>query len=132
MYNETLASYFAVQQESMHPACFVLAESSQDVSTAVKILVEAGQSCSFAIRSGGHASSAGFYNINGGPVVDLDSLDTIELGADRTSISGGVGATWGDVYETIDPLGVSVNGGRASNLGESRSLLGAFTHFLSS
>lgn len=106
----------------MRPACIVSPQNTQDVSTAVKTLVqlhEEGQSCLFAIRSGGHTSWAGASNIQGGPVIDLRSLNAIQLSSDKGEVEIGVGASWGDVYETLDPLGLSVNGGRASTPGES-------------
>lgn len=96
--------------------------NAEDVSTAVKTLVqlhEQRQSCLFAIRSGGHTSWAGASNIQGGAVIDLRGLDAIKLSSDRETVEVGVGAHWGDVYEALDPLGLSVNGGRASTPGES-------------
>lgn len=106
----------------MLPACIVSPQNTQDVSTVVKTLVqlhEEGQSCLFAIRSGGHTSWAGASNIQGGPVIDLRSLNAIQLSSDKGEVEIGVGASWGDVYEILDPLGLSVNGGRASTPGES-------------
>lgn len=106
----------------MQPACIVSPQSTQDVSTAVKTLVqlhEQGQSCLFAIRSGGHTSWAGASNIQGGAVIDLRSINATQLSSDKETLEVGVGATWGDVYGFLDPLGLSVNGGRASTPGES-------------
>lgn len=106
----------------MQPACIVSPGNVEDVSTAVKTLVqlhEQGQSCLFAIRSGGHTSWAGASNIQGGVVIDLRGLNAVKLSSDRETVEVGVGAHWGDVYEALDPLGLSVNGGRASTPGES-------------
>jgi FAD/FMN-containing dehydrogenase len=106
----------------MQPACIVSPQNAQDVSTAVKTLVqlhEEGKPSLFAIRSGGHTSWAGASNIQGGAVIDLRSLNAVQLSSDKETIEVGVGASWGDVYEVLDPLGLSVNGGRASTPGES-------------
>lgn len=119
-YTTAVQSYFSVQQESMHPACIVRPENVQDVSLAVNTLVQLhdkGQTCLFAVRSGGHTSWSGASNIDGGAVIDLRLLDAVEVSADRKTVAVGVGATWGDVYEVLDPLGLSVNGGRASTPG---------------
>lgn len=106
----------------MQPACIVRPQNAQDVSSAVKTLVrlhEQGQTCLFAVRSGGHTAWAGASNIQGGPVIDLGLLNDVELSADKQTVSMGVGTTWGDVYGILDPMGLSVNGGRASTPGES-------------
>lgn len=49
------------------PACIVRPRSAEDVSTALKALVSAGQK--FAIRSGGHTNWAGSNNIANGVTV---------------------------------------------------------------
>lgn len=49
------------------PACIVRPRSAEDVSTALKALVSAGQK--FAIRSGGHTNWAGANNIAKGITV---------------------------------------------------------------
>jgi len=116
-YNASLESYFAQQQSSLHPACIVSPQSVQGVSVAVKYLTEAGHNCLFAVRSGGHTSWAGASNIAGGIVIDLRALNTIELNANQSIVSVGVGASWDTVYEKLDPLGLGVNGGRAAGVG---------------
>lgn len=105
----------------MHPACIVHPENVQDVSSAVKALVQLhdrGETCLFAVRSGGHTSWPGASNMEGGAVIDLRLLNSVEVSADRKTVAVGVGAIWGDVYGKLDPLGLSVNGGRASTPGE--------------
>lgn len=105
----------------MHPACIIRAENAEDVSAAVKALVQLhdrGEICPFAVRSGGHTSWPGASNIEGGAVIDMRLLNAVEVSVDRKTVVVGVGATWGDVYKVLDPLGLSVNGGRASTPGE--------------
>lgn len=105
-----------MQQESVHPACIVSPQTTQDVSEAIGLLTKAKSP--FAIRSGGHTSWAGASNIAGGIVIDLRPLNTIQLSTDKTTVSVGVGATWDLVYAKLDPLGLSVAGGRAAGVGE--------------
>lgn len=81
-------------------------------------LQDGGKNCQFAVRSGGHTSWAGASNIDSGAVIDLRSLKSVELAVDRSTVSVGVGATWGDVYKALEPYGLSVNGGRATTVGE--------------
>lgn len=96
-------------------------QTVEDVSTAVQNLAQLrddGQDCLFAVRSGGHTSWAGASNIDNGPTIDLRALDAIKLSPDKTVISAGVGATWDELYEALDPYGLSVNGGRAAGVGK--------------
>lgn len=60
----------------------------------------------------------GASNIQDGVVFDLRGLDTIIISTDQASISSGVGATWDQLYEALDPYGLSVNGGRAAGVGK--------------
>jgi hypothetical protein len=58
-YELSLASYYSLQEQSLHPTCIVIPTSSSDVATAVFVLNTAYQlsmpGCNFAIRSGGYA-----------------------------------------------------------------------------
>ncbi|TAQ84950.1 hypothetical protein B7494_g6728 [Chlorociboria aeruginascens] len=113
-YDASLGSYFSQQEAAIQPACIVSPQSAEDVSATVVSLQQEG--CSFAVRSGGHTDWAGAANIAGGVVVDLRALNAIELNADQSIVSVGVGASWDMVYAKLDPLGRSVNGGRAASV----------------
>jgi FAD/FMN-containing dehydrogenase len=93
-------------------------QTARDVAATVKLLTKTEGGCQFAIRSGGHTSWAGASNIADGVVIDLRALSEIELIADKSTVSVGVGATWDVVYSKLDPLGLSVNGSRAAGVGE--------------
>lgn len=56
-------------------------------------------------------------NAPGDITIDLRGLNLIELSADKSSVSVGSGATWNAVYETFDPIGLSVAGGRIAGVG---------------
>jgi FAD/FMN-containing dehydrogenase len=65
---------YAVREDSywcndakLGPACIVRPRSAEDVSTALKALISAGQK--FAVRSGGHTNWAGANNITNGVTV---------------------------------------------------------------
>lgn len=73
--------------------------------------------CQFAIRSGGHSSFAGAANIQNGVTIDLRGLDSVELNEERSLVSVGVGASWGNVYTLLDQYNLSVAGGRAFSVG---------------
>ena len=109
-----------MQQSTVQPVCIVTPQTAHDVADSVvllKKLHQGGRSCLFAVVSGGHASWPGASNIAGGVVFDLRALDSVEISADKSTVSVGVGATWDAVYERLDPLDLSVNGSRASGVG---------------
>ena len=127
-YNASVNSYFSAQQSSVHPSCIVSPQTAEDVSTALTWLTSRGSDCRFAVRSGGHTYWAGASNIADGVVLDLRGLNTIELSADKSTVLVGTGATWDAVYEKLDPLRLSVNGGRAAGVGKhSMPLLSTYT-----
>ncbi|RWA11959.1 hypothetical protein EKO27_g3135 [Xylaria grammica] len=137
-----LKSYFSLQATAVRPACIVSPQTSQDVSVAMSALVslrapiDAGPGsdspcCHFAIRSRGHASSPGASNIAGGVTIDLSGLSSLALSAaDPPVLSVGVGSTWGTVYDYLDPMNLSVSGGRDADVGVGGLTLGGgISHF---
>ncbi|TGO63319.1 hypothetical protein BOTNAR_0102g00210 [Botryotinia narcissicola] len=102
--------YWSVQQAEVVPSCRFDVTIPQDISTTIKI--SQLTDCPFAVKSGGHASFAGASSIKNGILVNLQKLNTVQLNADRGTVSIGPGNTWYDVYQVLDPLGISVVGGR--------------------
>lgn len=90
--------------------------SSEEVSITVSILSQ-NDDCLFAVKGGGHAPAAGFASINNGITVDMTHLDSVSVNADGTVASVGAGATWLQAYEFLDPLHLTVAGGRNAAVG---------------
>ncbi|KAI8962371.1 putative oxidoreductase [Daldinia sp. FL1419] len=138
-YQSSISSYHSQQESRLEPLCIVVPTTTEDVSAAVRSLASTAESiggyeqssCQFAIRSGGHSSVAGAANIASGVTIDLRPLNTIEVKEDKSMVSIGVGATWGDVYSKLDPLGISVAGGRVAHLGVGGLTLGGGLSFFS-
>lgn len=80
--------------------------------------------CQFAVKSGGHAAFKGASNIDSGITIDLKNLKQIAVSADRSSTKVGAGNHWADVYSRLEPLGLSVVGGRVANIGVGGLTLG--------
>ncbi|KAE8408386.1 hypothetical protein BDV37DRAFT_295913 [Aspergillus pseudonomiae] len=116
-YNDSISTYFSQQNCNLHPLCIVSPTTAEDVATAINTTTSTLETTNFAIRSGGHAPFTGASNIANGITLDLRGLDSITVSPDRTTASIGVGATWGEVYSHLDPLGLSVAGGRAAQVG---------------
>lgn len=128
-YADSLNSYFSAQESYIKPACIVRPETTAEVSTVVLHLAQANQmhgigSVKFAIRSGGHACFPGSANISDGVTVDLRGMNSIEIHEDSSQVTIGTGVSWGEVYRTLDPLGLAVPGGRHSQVGVGGLTLG--------
>ena len=87
--------------------------------------------CPFAVKSGGHAAFAGASNIEGGVTIDLARLKQIQVSSDRTLTRVGAGNRWVDVYSHLDPMQLSVVGGRVADIGVGGLTLGGGISFFS-
>lgn len=107
----------------MEPSCVISPQNSKDVAASIRVLtsktfVHSGQpQCQFAIRGGGHTPWAGSANIDSGVTIDLSAMNTVSINPSHTIVSAGPGNRWIDVYSHLDPLGLSVPGGRISDIG---------------
>ena len=122
-YLATQQSYWSLQEASLSPACIVVPESPQDVSEAVAIIAGI-DSCHFAIKGQSHTPAPGFANINYGVTIDMTKLNSVTVNADRTLASVGAGASWLQVYQYLEGLGLSVAGGRNGAVGVGGLTLG--------
>ncbi|KAL8889162.1 MAG: hypothetical protein Q9215_003501 [Flavoplaca cf. flavocitrina] len=121
-YVEQQNRYWSAQQQETLPACRVTPKNAVDV--AISLLVTKYLDCPFAVKSGGHAAFAGASNIQGGLAFDLSSLRQVEVSRDRAVTKVGAGNRWVDVYSKLDPLGLSVIGGRVADIGVGGLTLG--------
>ncbi|KAJ7278481.1 hypothetical protein C8J57DRAFT_1434286 [Mycena rebaudengoi] len=131
-YNEQEATYYNSENIDLKPACRISPTSAADVSLIVKLATKSA--CKFAARSKGHMNWAsglfswlygGSSNIGpSGFTIDLQKMNEITLAANQTTVTLGPGSSWGDVYAKLDPLGVTVLGGRTAGVGVGGLLLG--------
>ncbi|KAI1504679.1 hypothetical protein F5X99DRAFT_432464 [Biscogniauxia marginata] len=106
-YDASQSSYFSPQAAAVHPACFVTPQAVPDVSAVVKSLTSSdnGGPCNFAVRAGGHMWFANASSAPGGITIGLRGLNSVDLSADKSSVSVGTGATWDAVYDKLEPPG---------------------------
>jgi FAD/FMN-containing dehydrogenase len=79
----------------------------------------------FAVRNIGHNPNPGFSSVGeSGVLLDLRGLNDISLSSQRDVVSVGSGATWGEVYESIERYHLTVVGGRATDVGVGGLILG--------
>ncbi|GKZ93671.1 CAZyme family AA7 [Aspergillus niger] len=153
-YEASQGSYFAQQNSALQPSCVVFPDSADEVSNIITSILAISSGvpdyekagCQFAIRSGGHNSFGGASNIHNGVTIDLRALNTIQVQEAPTendedesaqnkeaqhTVFVGAGATWGEVYALLDPLGLSVAGGRAAQVGVGGLTLGGGISYFS-
>jgi FAD/FMN-containing dehydrogenase len=87
--------------------------------------------CRFAVKSGGHGPFYGASNINGGVTIDLLNMNQISVSADKTQTLIEPGNRWVDVYSYLQPKGLTVIGGRVSDIGVGGLTLGGGISFFS-
>lgn len=122
-YGGTLNGYFAAQESSLHPACIVLPQNTEDVAKTVKLLAGAkigSELCQFAVKGGGHGLNKGAANIDGpGITISLEKMNQVEVKASPagTYASIGPGSNWDKVYKTLELNSLSTPGGRVASVG---------------
>ncbi|WP_121256254.1 FAD-binding oxidoreductase [Nocardioides ferulae] len=95
------------------PAVVLRPTSADEVAAALRHA--RAERLPLAIRSGGH-NALGFGNIDGGAVLDLTPLDSVELiGDGRVRI--GAGATWGAAAAALAEHGLAITSGDTSSVG---------------
>lgn len=95
------------------------------------MLISRVTECHFAVKSGGHAAFSGASNVEDGLTIDLVNLNGIYISDDQTETFVGAGNVWYDVYTHLQPLGLTVVGGRVSAIGVGGLTLGGGISFFS-
>ncbi|KAH8175230.1 FAD binding domain-containing protein [Sarocladium implicatum] len=118
-YDARLETYYSANSR-LAPWCMVMPESTEDVSTIVKLFNK--HQCPFGMRSGSHTAFKLGNGIEDGVTVDFTYMNTTTYNEDTKVASVQPGSTWGESYEALDKYGVVNIGGRASVVG-----VGGFT-----
>ncbi|KAL2869043.1 FAD-binding oxidoreductase [Aspergillus lucknowensis] len=113
--------------EWLEPTCVFLPNSTQQVSEAVIIFTD--YDCPFAIRGGGHSAIRGAANIDDGIMVNMKRIRDLDFSPDNKTITIGMGYTWAEVYEIVEPLGYMVPGGRFAGVGTGLALGAGVSYF---
>ena len=96
------------------PALVVRAASTADV--AATIIFAREHALELAVRSGGH-SLARYSIVEGGVVLDLSSMKTLEIDPETRIARLGAGLTWGEVAAALHPLGLGLSSGDNASVG---------------
>ena len=104
----------------------LLPKSTLEVSQVLKIINFF--KTKFSVRSGGHSPNPGWSNIDStGILIDLQNINQLAVSSNKSFISLGPGLRWGEVYDALDPVGVSVIGGRIPHVGVAGLILGGLS-----
>lgn len=114
-YNQFTGSFWSEQQEEARPHCIFKPAVDTDVS--VMVLLSRVTRCPFAAKCGGHAAFKGASNSPGGITLWFKDLNEVSLNHDKSIVTVGTGNLWGQVYEALEPYGLTALGGRASDIG---------------
>ena len=111
-----------------HPAVIVRAADAADVVKVVKLACETG--LALAVRSGGH-SGAGHSTTEGGIVLDLRDLKSLDIDTDRRSAWAGAGLTAGEYSAGVGAHGMATGFGDTGSVGIGGITLGGGIGYLS-
>ena len=103
------------------PALIARARSAPDVASAIGFAREAGLEIS--VRGGGHGV-AGRAVTEGGLMIDLSLLRSIEVDPDRRTARAGGGVTWAEFNDATAAHGLATTGGVVSTTGIAGLTLG--------
>lgn len=75
------------------------------------------------MKGGGHASNQGFSSTKGVQIA-MTRFSNVTYNKASQTVEVGSGLLWDKVYETLEPYGVNVVGGRISGVGVAGFCLG--------
>ncbi|MDX1501544.1 MAG: FAD-binding protein, partial [Thermoanaerobaculia bacterium] len=105
-YDDARAVYNGMHDR--RPGAVVRCVDAADVMAVVAAARDAG--VDLAIRGGGH-SVPGFGTVDDGLVIDLSTMNNVQVDPRRRVARVGGGATWGDVDHATYPFGLAAPGG---------------------
>jgi FAD/FMN-containing dehydrogenase len=103
------------------PALIMRCRSAADVKDAVTLTQRLG--LEVAVRGGGH-NVAGRATIDGGVMIDLAPMKTIEVDPEKRTVRAQGGVTWGELNCETQRQGLAVTGGIVSSTGIAGLTLG--------
>ncbi|EEQ91777.2 FAD binding domain-containing protein [Blastomyces dermatitidis ER-3] len=128
-YSRFQTSFWSQQQSKVSPMCIFRPENVKQVSFAMFVNTEIN--CTFAVRSGGHATFPGASNIQDGMTFDMQAINEITISPDGKTAVLGTGNTWYDVYKTLEVNNMTAVGASAADVGVGGHILGGGISLLS-
>jgi FAD/FMN-containing dehydrogenase len=110
-----------------HPAVIVRAADAADVATVIGVARDSG--VELAVRSGGH-SGAGHSSVDGGIVLDMRDLRSLDVDVDGRTAWAGSGLTAGEYTEAVAEHGLATGFGDTGSVGIGGITLGGGVGYL--
>jgi FAD/FMN-containing dehydrogenase len=133
-FRQSIDGYWAQQEREVAQAAIIQPRNASELSKVIAFLKkeydmrcvhkEKFDDVLFAIRGGGQSPVAGSASANGGILIDLSLFREITVAEKRQSVVIGAGCRWIDVSRILDEKGLSVVGGRSSEVGVAGFTLG--------
>ncbi|KAF5367917.1 hypothetical protein D9758_004373 [Tetrapyrgos nigripes] len=101
---------------TQNSTCTVEPLTNEDVSAILKIVGQEDVRSPFAVKGGGHTSNVG-HSSTTGVMISLVKFDQITANDPSTTVTLGPAATWDQVYAKLEPLNLTVVGGRIPGVG---------------
>ncbi|KAF2281160.1 FAD-binding domain-containing protein [Westerdykella ornata] len=126
-YNASQSAYYTAEEREIEPRCVFRPQSASEVSQIIQLVSKSRGD--LAIRGGGHMLWPGAANLDGGLIVDMRSLNSINLSEDKKTVSVGGGTLWVDLYPKLTPHNLTVSGARVPGIAVGGYLLGCGVSF---
>jgi hypothetical protein len=110
-----------------HPALVARCRTTEDVAAAVNFARD--NNLILAVRGGGH-SAVGYSTCDGGVVIDLSEMNSVQVDPETRLIRAGGGTTWAQFDAATQEHGLAVTGGRFSTTGIAGLTLGSGSGWL--
>jgi FAD/FMN-containing dehydrogenase len=119
---ELTLDYRSTSCSSLLPACILVPTSAHEVATIITALLSNSES--FAVKAGGHNPNRHYASVDGGPLINLKSLNEITYDASSSTVKLGPGNRWDAVANALETYSVTVVGGRIGHVGVGGYLVG--------
>ncbi|KAJ7159198.1 FAD-binding domain-containing protein [Mycena crocata] len=110
------------------PTCIVYPRVASHVQVAMKSILNFGSH--YAVQAGAHSGMVGWNSISDGVLISFAHMTSVSYSPATDTVTVAPGVHWGDAMASIEPYGVTVIGGRASDIGMGL-LLGGGISFVS-
>ncbi|KAJ7614519.1 FAD-binding domain-containing protein [Roridomyces roridus] len=114
-YNATAAGTWNLFNSLDHPTCIVYPQTASDVQVAMKSIYEQG--ARYAVQAGGHSAMIGWNSVTDGILISFENMTRVSYDADTNWISLQPGLRFSDAEIVLEPHGVAIIGGRATDVG---------------
>ncbi|KAJ6580391.1 hypothetical protein DFH09DRAFT_1440762, partial [Mycena vulgaris] len=121
----------SVSSSTQESVCSVEPGTAQDVSHILQLV--GSTRTPFAVKGGGHAWNPGFSSTTG-VQIDMSRFNSVaysKTNAPNGVVTFGAGMLWDHIYAALDPLNITVVGGRVVGVGAAGFLLGGGYSFFS-